>query len=68
MQRAVRKLGMKIQEHRTRRAMTQEQLAKKAGLSRGYLARVETGRHEPTLTTLRKLARALGVPVSALLE
>ena len=40
----------------------------KAGLSRGYLARVETGRHEPTLTTLRKLAKALGVPVTALLK
>ncbi len=68
MKRAVRKLGMKIQELRTKRAMTQEILAKKARLSRGYLARVETGRHEPTLTTLRKLAKALGVPVTELLE
>ena len=48
--------------------MTQAALAKNAGLSRGYLARVEIGRHEPTLTTLRKLAKTLGVPVTALLE
>ena len=48
--------------------MTQEVLAKKARISRGYLARLETGCHEPTLTTLRKLAKALGVPVTALLE
>jgi transcriptional regulator with XRE-family HTH domain len=59
---------MKVQALRDKRAMTQAALAKKAGLSRGYLARVETGRHEPTLTTLRKLANALGVPVTALLE
>jgi transcriptional regulator with XRE-family HTH domain len=63
-----RQLGMKVQAVRDKRAMTQAALAKKAGLSRGYLARVETGRHEPTLTTLRKLANALGVPVTALLE
>jgi transcriptional regulator with XRE-family HTH domain len=65
---ARRQLGMKVQTLRDKRAMTQEVLAKKAGISRGYLARVETGRHEPTLTTLRKLAKALGVPVTALLE
>jgi transcriptional regulator with XRE-family HTH domain len=65
---ARRQLGMKVQVLRKKRAMTQEALAKQAGISRGYLARVETGRHEPTLTMLRKLAKALGVPVTALLE
>jgi transcriptional regulator with XRE-family HTH domain len=65
---ARKKLGMNVQALRAKRAMTQEVLAKKAGISRGYLARVETGRHEPTLTMLRKLAKALGVPVTALLE
>jgi transcriptional regulator with XRE-family HTH domain len=69
MTRAVRRqLGMTVQTLRDKRAMTQAVLAKKAGISRGYLARVETGRHEPTLTTLRKLAGALGVPVAKLLE
>ena len=48
--------------------MTQEDLAVKAGVSRGYLARVETGRHEPTLSTLEKLAKALKVKVGKLLE
>jgi transcriptional regulator with XRE-family HTH domain len=31
------------------------------------LARLETGRHEPTLTTLGKLAKALKVKTGALL-
>ena len=65
---ARRQLGMKVPSARKKRAMTQEALAKKASISRGYLAGVETGRHEPTLTMLRKLAKALGVPVTALLE
>jgi transcriptional regulator with XRE-family HTH domain len=29
---------------------------------------METGQHDPSLSTLTKLARALGVPVAALLE
>jgi transcriptional regulator with XRE-family HTH domain len=53
---------------RRRRGLTQEGLAAKAGLSRTYLARLETARQNPTLSTLVKLAKALGVPVTALLE
>jgi transcriptional regulator with XRE-family HTH domain len=48
--------------------MTQEQLAAKAGLSRGYLARLETGRHDPSATTLAKIALALRVPISSLFK
>jgi predicted transcriptional regulator len=48
--------------------MTQEQLARKADVSLGYIARLETGHHDPKLSTLVKLARALGVPVTKLLE
>jgi transcriptional regulator with XRE-family HTH domain len=42
-------------------------LADKAGLSRGYVARLETARQDPTLTTLEALAKALRVKVSRLL-
>jgi len=58
---------MKIKVLREERGLTQEALAERAGLSRGYLARLETGRHEPTLTTLGKLAKALRVKVADLL-
>jgi len=37
---------------------------KRAGLTRGNLARLETGRHEPTRPTLRKLATAFQVKVA----
>jgi transcriptional regulator with XRE-family HTH domain len=46
--------------------MTQEALAKKAGVSRAYLSRLEMGRHDPPLSRLRKLAKALGVTVAEL--
>ena len=48
--------------------MSQEQLAEKAGLSRGYLAPLETARQDPTLSTLERLAKALRVKVTRLLE
>jgi transcriptional regulator with XRE-family HTH domain len=48
--------------------MSQAALATKAGYSREYIARLETGHHDPSLSTLRKLAKALRVPVTALLE
>jgi len=41
--------------------MTQRELAKKCGLSPGYLALLESGSAEPPpLKTCRRLARALG--------
>jgi transcriptional regulator with XRE-family HTH domain len=64
----VKRMAQRIQELRERRGLTQEQLALKAGISRGYLARLETARHDPTLSTLEKLAKALGVKVSKLIE
>lgn len=59
---------MRLRQIRARRGMTQETLAKKAGVSRAYLSRLEMGRHDPPLSRLRKLANALGVPVTELLN
>jgi transcriptional regulator with XRE-family HTH domain len=64
----VEKVAGRIKRLREQRRMTQEALAAKAGISRAYLARVETVRHEPTLTMLEKLAKALRVKVGRLLE
>jgi transcriptional regulator with XRE-family HTH domain len=64
---AVEKIGMKIKALRGKRGLSQEKLAAKAGITRGYLARLETGRHEPTLTMLGKIAKALKVKTAELL-
>ena len=63
-----RTIGMKIQRLREKRGLTQEALAAKARLSRGFLARLEMGRHDPSLSTLGKLAKALKVKVAELVE
>jgi transcriptional regulator with XRE-family HTH domain len=59
---------VRLKKLRADRGMTQEALAEKAGISRVYLARLETGKQDPTLTTLLKLAKALKVKVGELLE
>lgn len=65
---AVEKIGVKIKVLREKRGLSQEALAERAGITRGYLARLETGRHEPTLTMLGKLAKALRVKVADLVK
>jgi transcriptional regulator with XRE-family HTH domain len=62
------RVAQRLQTLRTRRGWTQAELAAKAGISRGYLARLETARQDPTLTTLERLARALRVKVTRLLD
>ena len=62
------RLAMRLKALRKERGWKQPDLAKKSGLSPGYIARLETGRHDPKLSTLVKLAKALDVSVSKLLE
>jgi transcriptional regulator with XRE-family HTH domain len=59
---------MKIRARRERVGMSQAELAKRSRLSRGYLIRLEAGRQDPTLGTLERLAKALGVKVRALVD
>ncbi len=48
--------------------MTQEALAKKVGIHRVYLAQIEASSKTPSLHTLERLAKALGVKVTDLLD
>lgn len=56
-----RKLGRKVQALRQEQALSQEELADRAGLHRTYVSGVERGVRNPTLTVLEKLALGLGV-------
>ena len=61
-------LGVRLATIRQQRGMTQEVLAKKARLSPGYIARLEIGMHDPSASTLLKLAKAMKVPPAKLLS
>ena len=62
------RFAVKLKRLREDRGMTQDALARKAGISRAYLGRLEMGRHDPPLSRLRNLAKALRVKVSALVD
>lgn len=58
----------KIADIRKAVSMTQEQLARAAGIHRVTIARYETGATSPTVRSLEKIAAALNVPVSDLVD
>ncbi len=64
----IKSVAMRITQLRTKRKWTKRELAQRAGLSYGYLWRLEAARQDPTLTVLEKLAKALGVSVGELLR
>jgi transcriptional regulator with XRE-family HTH domain len=63
-----RQLGMKLKKIRTANGLSRYALAKRVGISQSYVAKLETGRSDPTVGMLHRLAKALGVPVTKLLE
>ena len=53
---------------RKARGLSQEELAAVAGLDRTYIGGVERGERNPSLINLNRIAGALSLPVSELLE
>ena len=60
------RLGMRLRDLRTGRGWTQDELARRAGLSKSYLSRIEDGERQPSLASLLSLAQAYGIPLAAL--
>ena len=64
---AVVYIGDRLKDLRIRRALTQQELAERAGISQNALNRIELNKAEPHMSTLRKLATALSVDPSKLI-
>lgn len=63
-----RSLGSRIVAERTRRGITQRQLALMTGTSRSYLWKIEIGAADVGIDVLIRIARALDVRVCDLIE
>ena len=57
-------LGQRIKALRKKKEYTLEDLSKIAGLTKGYLSKVENSKKSPPVSTLIKLGQALGVSIS----
>jgi transcriptional regulator with XRE-family HTH domain len=60
-------IGEQLKAARTRRLLTQEELAEKAGISAATVVNIERDNQEPHFRTIRKLAKALDVDPTELL-
>lgn len=60
-------IGQKIKNERLKKRLKQYELAKEANISNTYLSDMEVGRSKPSLKTLDKIAKALGVDIKELL-
>ena len=57
-------VGQKIKELRLDARLTLNELAEKAGISQGYLSKIENSKNAPPVSTLLMIAKALGVGIS----
>ena len=61
-------LGDRVRSWRTEHGVTRKALASTSGVSERYLAQLEAGRGNISVLLLRKVARAMSVPVEALVR
>ena len=68
MQNESTKLGLNLKRIRTKKAISQGDIARELGVSRGFVSTIENGKTNPTLSTIAKLAKALNVSTNELLK
>jgi transcriptional regulator with XRE-family HTH domain len=60
-------LGSLLRSQRAAAELSLRELAELTNVSNAYLSQLERGQHEPSLSVLRSIASALGVPLESLL-
>ncbi len=68
MQKEVLKFGKKLREIRLSKKMSHGDVAKILGVHRSYISGLERGIRNPSLVTVQKVARALGVSANKLIK
>ena len=61
-------LGKNMKRIRTKKNMSQGDIARALEVDRGYISNIENGKKNPTLATIQKLANALDVSADELLK
>ena len=64
----LRALGERVRRLRSQRGMTRKALARHAKVSERYLAQLEAGLGNGSIVLLRRIARAIGLPVTQLVH
>ena len=67
MKNQVIQFGKKLREVRIKKKLSQGDVARILGVHRSYISGLERGRRNPSLLTIQKVAKALGVSAKELL-
>ena len=60
----LKKFGLKVRQERLKRNLSQEELARKAGVHRTYIGMIERAEKNITLVNIEKICKALGLNFS----
>lgn len=63
-----KKLGNNLKKIRTAKGISQGDISRELGVSRGFISNIENGKTNPTLSTIARLAKSLKVPINELLQ
>ena len=68
MKNEVIQFGKKLREARLKKVLSQGDVARILGVHRSYISGLERGRRNPSLLTVHKVAKAIGVSTNDLLK
>ena len=68
MKNEVLQFGKKLREVRLKKKQSQGDIARILGVHRSYISGLERGRRNPSLMTVHKVAKALGISTNELLK
>lgn len=62
------KLGKNLKKIRMKKGISQGDIARTLDVSRGYISNIENGKTNPTLATISRLAKAVGVSIDEMMK
>jgi transcriptional regulator with XRE-family HTH domain len=68
MDNTIKNLGKQIKQIRIKKGLTQEGLAARSGLTKSYISLLEAGKKIPAISTLSRIAVALGMTIGEFFE
>jgi len=63
-----KKLGDNLKRLRTEKGISQGDIARELDVSRSFISNIENGKTNPTLSTITKIAKAVGVTTGELMK
>ena len=68
MKSEAQKLGQNLKRIRTEKGISQGDIVRALGMPKSFVSSIENGKTNPTLATITKLAKAIGVSVGELMK